>query len=180
MNGQQHFLTQQQFLYQSLEQEGHYISDEDYEAIWHSLWELEDDVIFSKAALNSDSPESLAAATSSAEAGGSDVIHPGVGLLPLWWDSLSSGPAFRSPLVIRHSHAAEFHERVIVSLVLDYFAPGLIKMPSGSLKEYLLVKFRPILWESIGCPLLCFSCQLIWYRRLQWARWRFQLFRISS
>ncbi|CAM6120092.1 unnamed protein product [Calypogeia fissa] len=90
-----------------------------------------------------------------------------------WWSSVEVGPAFVAPFADGHRSAAEFHVHLLVSLVLDSFAPCLVWLPVSLLKDFLLAGFRPVLWYSPACSLRCFGCQIIWFRRLQWVRWAF-------
>ncbi|CAM6100476.1 unnamed protein product [Calypogeia fissa] len=103
---------------------GHLLSDVDYAAVWRDRWELEDDVAFSSTALDRDLLGSVpGVATFQAGFGVPCVTQPGGCGTALWWASLTNGPDFQAPYVARHLLAYEFHESLIVSLVLNYFVP---------------------------------------------------------
>ncbi|CAM6115661.1 unnamed protein product [Calypogeia fissa] len=122
----------------TLDREGPILPDEDYAAVWRDLWEQEDDVSFSSvAALEWELHGSVpVVAVIQAGCGELCMAQPSGSGATLWWASLKVGPAFQAHYIAHHLHAAEFHERLIVSQGLIYFAPCLVWMPMGLMKEF--------------------------------------------
>ncbi|CAM6090245.1 unnamed protein product [Calypogeia fissa] len=153
--------------------EGDTLSDEERAEVSRLFWELEDDVAFSRLSSPDAELDLRSSANSVGHSGGSAHIgSAGGGPWPEWASNVV-GPAFRAPFVAGHLPAAESDGRLIISLVLFSFAPSLVWMPRDLLMDAYFSFFSPILWKSMACPLHCFGCQLIWYRRLQWLRWLF-------
>ncbi|CAM6090982.1 unnamed protein product [Calypogeia fissa] len=143
------------------------MSDENFAFFQQALWDEQDDVAFSSG-LSMELPQRDDYSESD------DQPDPGVGVQSVfrsagnygadWWARVEVGPTFRAPFVDLHFSAAVFHERIIVLLVICYFSPSLVWLPHGLMKAFIIERFRPILWRSVGCPLFCFGCQLTWYR----------------
>ncbi|CAM6091601.1 unnamed protein product [Calypogeia fissa] len=121
-----------------------------------SLWELEEDVEFSRLSSPSLELEDGSLVSSGASYGSIHQTGPaGGGYWPCsgqqsrashlesdvssgrssgsygaaWWFSMEVGPHFLAPCADLHHSAVVFHERVIVALVLSYFSPSVVWMP---------------------------------------------------
>ncbi|CAM6090808.1 unnamed protein product [Calypogeia fissa] len=156
------------------------LSDADYEDSWRELWNSEDDVVFSPAlsveeqCYSSDYDishldESFAFRAESVSVASSD-FHNGAASV---FNHLVLGPSFALPYALGHQSVSDFHGRLILSQVLGSFSPSLCWLPWAMMLEALFDFFGPILSALVACPSICFSCQLIWYRRLQWISWAY-------